>query len=799
MIMKRSLRTVLLASLCVLPRLALAQEVPANNEVWVGGKWQTEDSAKYGKYNGSPDNGASMVGGFKVDAGTPWDSPSGIYFKATGDNLDFNSQRLMPNSSGSVSFGQQGLWGADIWLNNTTYIQSLKFNTLYNSDGGLRNGAPFISGVGGVVGGGTGGIDMGKGQAVGGLPPGQAIGTGTAGIRQQPGDNGSTNAAISNLVQSELGQTEVGLVRTSAGVGLKFIPPVDTDWLFTTSAQEEHKDGTKENSLVVGGTSVNKTTGSDTYFAEPVNYDTGTYKAMLSYTKPRVQAQLSYTFSHFVDNNTSFNAMEPFKIGDNTTQNKNTLVTNFLSSAYSLPPSNDAHQFRVQLGYNITPTTRFAANLGYGLQYQNAAYAPETILTTGPVYAAGIGSSYNGKVQTFLGNATLTARPLPKLDLKASYTGNERDNDSTPLTVCSIDIDQYKAGGCGAVNGKPNSIQFTNPYSFLTQTGKLEAGYRILPSTKVTLGDSYNVTERKYSAVDRSHENTVSGQIRSQLTSQVTASLRDSYGMRRETTPYSGNAPWLALGETQAGSPDQLGMQHYSEDDRNRNEVRGDVSYSPRDNLSLDLNGKYYEDTYPQALYGLTKDHVITVDPDVGFAVNDKVNTHLFYAYEKAYYLLDSTSGNQSGTAPSVPFYWNRGESSVAHTVGANADWQATSKLKFNLGYTFQLGTIGYGMDGSGLCPTVGSCGGATAPWNYTIVQIPDSRSTLNSANISGEYKLTEAATISLGYGIERYHSNDYLYTQAATSPLYANMVLPGDGSPNYTVQTVGVGIHMKW
>ena len=95
---------------------------------------------------------------------------------------------------------------------------------------------------------------------------------------------------------------------------------------------------------------------------------------------------------------------------------------------YSLPPSNSAHQVKALVGYNITPTTRLNANFAYGVELQNAAFP---IGSGDPVNIQNQPrSSFDGRVQTLFGNVALTAQPIPKLDVRLSYTIDDRDNQS---------------------------------------------------------------------------------------------------------------------------------------------------------------------------------------------------------------------------------------------------------------------------------------------------------------------------------------------------------------------------------
>lgn len=769
--MKHSLKAALLVSICLLPQMAFAQDAgkgdagasvsseaptgPMGNEWWVGGKWQSGDSAKFGRYNGSPDGGAYMQGGFNMDYSNAWDKGAGHYFRATGDNLNFSSDRLMPNSSASVSFGQQGWWGVNARMDNITYVQSQTFHTFFTGGGGLALGT-------------NQGISLAAVSAAN--PPTAA------------------DVTVSDIVNSQLIQMTVGTERNSVGAGFKYIP--FKNWVFTTDVQHEQKHGTKENSLITGSsTSLQASTSSLFYFPEPVKYNTDRYTAMLAYNAKRLQANLSYTLSTFKDESNAFYLLDPF-----TTTG---LPAAFRASSYSLPPDNSAHQFKGQLGYNITDTTRFVANLGYGWQFQDDAYAPSSLQTTGAVFPAGMPASFDGKVRTMNGSATLTSRPVKEFDLKASFTFDDRDNRSKVehYTVSPL-IDRATF----------NAFDRNAPYSFSSNTAKVEAAYRVMPSTKITVGDTYNFKTRTYTSANRTHENTLYGQVRSQLTDQVSGSLGASHAARAMNTPYNQCSGWDQLEEgtcyTGISNASRHNARYYSMASRSRNEYKGSVSYSPMDTLSMDMNGKYYTDAYPDTIYGITHDSVVTANPDISYAVNDDLNTHFFYSYERASYLLNAVS-TQSGTAAvapftATPFYWSRETTSIAQTLGASADWKYSDKLKFNLGYLYQRGTIGFEMDGSGYC-ALAACGGASSPWNYNIVQLPDSRSRLHSGSISGEYALMDDMTLTFGYGIERYTAHDYLYDLSASDPAHTNVALPGDGNPSYLIHTVGAGLHVKW
>ena len=150
-----------------------------------------------------------------------------------------------------------------------------------------------------------------------------------------------------------------------------------------------------------------------------------------------------------------------------------------ITSPFTLPPSNSAHQARVLLGYNFSPTTRVNANFAYGLQLQNQDYVNNSgdplLRQTQPA------GSLNGMVQTIFGNISLVTQPLPKTDFRLSYTIDDRDNQ-TARRAYSDDVRSTAAVGedCAYVGGRCINL----PCSYQHQTVSAEAGYRILPQTK---------------------------------------------------------------------------------------------------------------------------------------------------------------------------------------------------------------------------------------------------------------------------------------------------------------------------
>ncbi len=110
-----ALRAALLAFACLLPPAVCAQESSGfDNEATMGLRYQSSNSALFGRYTGSAFKGVSGFGSFRLDHSDAWDSGKTGYFKAEGTDIDIDQHQFAPDASASVNVGEQGKWGAKL-------------------------------------------------------------------------------------------------------------------------------------------------------------------------------------------------------------------------------------------------------------------------------------------------------------------------------------------------------------------------------------------------------------------------------------------------------------------------------------------------------------------------------------------------------------------------------------------------------------------------------------------------------------------------------------------------------------
>lgn len=793
--MRSTLRVAALASTCLVPLAVYAADddfnltegapaqapaaVPVyNNSITAGVGYQSADSFKFGRYSGLTDKGAFGIGDIDAHGGDDWKSGGTQYYDLQGLNLPLTSRSF------NLDFGRQGTYGVNLFYDGIPYYYSNHFQTIYD---GSRTGA------------------------LNGAPPSAT-----------PWFN---SAALGPFLNTQQLKTQ----RDRVGGSLKYQPL--SDWVITTGLTHEHKEGTQENSLLFG-TGKNallqgvvpptsngnplSPQGNLVYFPQPIDYDTDRYDAKIAYNGQQLQGELGYTFSSFTDNIASFNAIDPFSSPTQANGNGNNLGPpgTTIQAAYSLPPSNTAHYIKGIAGYNLPWSTRIVGTFQYGMLFQNATYTPVTLSTRGP---ATIGNSVpftgrDAKVQTFFGNLTITSRPLPRLDLKASYTVDDYDNDTGTQRIIASYVDSASkfGGSLGTSIANPALLGNNFIYSTDNQTAKLEAGYRVLPQTKVTLGYTYKIINRKLSEVDHAHENAEFARVNSALPLGMNGSLGYEHSVRTGNN-YNELLPWSVLG---LALENASGTRIFYEANRTRDEIKGRLSASPLDTVSVGFDSRFTNNHYSETLYGLTNDYSIEAGPDVTYTPLPNLNLHAFYTYEQIYrgkngqVLITANNGTTNVTIANTT--WTQKSTDSTHTLGLSGDWQALDNLRIGAGYNFAYGDVAYKlMDGlspaqiaTGSTPTTASVFAynsyaALAP--YVIQPFPDVKSQLHSFSLHGEYQFTPQMSLWVGYTFERFIYSD-AGLAALSNPLqYGNALLSGDPNPSYAVHVVGAAMRFKF
>jgi len=778
--MKRThcLKAALAASVCLLPFAAVAQsddsfdvgdkptpaEVapPSNNYIDLGAEYQSTRSAYINRFHGPTDPGLSALGGLHYGQRDPWDSGGTYYFDVLGSNLGFWDRSF------ALKVGQQGTWGLNFSYDGIPYNATDSFRSILQKNGQVMPGVAAGS-----------------------------LGVNYVQILPKVGSVNSLWMPKSTNMPSNLLGYDIGLRRDVYNATGKYQLG---DWTITSGWRHEYKEGTQIGSLEIGGAPSITTAGSGSgnpqpkptsftsgllYFAQPVDYDTDRFDLTGAFSSDKLQAQLGYTYSEFTDNVGVFDAQNPFAFTPTTSFGG---PASGVSAIYVLPPSNSAHQLKAQLGYNITPTTRLNVNFGTGLDLQNAPYdvgygnIPNSTQTLPR-------SSFNGEVHTYFGNIALTAQPIPKLDLRAAYTIDERDNQS-PQNSYIVNPTSTSSNTSGYQN---------LPFSYRHQILSLEAGYRLGGQAKLLLSDTLDNTHRTYTDTSVVTSNRTELKLRAPINDTLFSSISVAHEGRWAQN-YNSDGWWKAACNNCNAEPSNFLM--FMEASRQHDEAKGMLDYQPTPGVTASLFIKMAKDNYPAADIGLRNNTNFSVGPDVSWQASKTVNLHAYYTFQRIYNDQSSIYQSSLTAAPSptnnnyiVP--WNNKTTDYVHSLGANVDWQAIpEKLKVSFDYNLSYGDTAYVM-GEGM---VAYGGAITSPTFGPIINtqsLPDVKSLLSVVNVHAEYSLTPKITLMAGYAWERFNYKDFM--QGTSSTNYANVLLPGTMNPNESVHIAMASVRFRF
>ena len=773
---KLSIKVLALCSVCLVPFQALAQEKsdfdvddkpPAietkpvsTNSVSIGTMYQSGRSAYLGRFTGMNHPGFYGSGDFHYFEKDAWDSGSARFFEMNGRDLG-NWDR-----SADVKFGDQGHWSLNAGYDGIPYYATDGLRTIYQPNGSL------IASVA------PGSVTWGFSQilkANGALPP---IWQPVFGAGQAPA---FINAAIN-------------FQRDIFTVGGKFYWGA---WTLSSAIKHDHKEGTQVGSLEFGGTGVTtsssatipttRTTGV-VYFPQAVNYDMDTFNFTAAYKRGGFQSQLMYVFSQFTENTNNFTVQNPFLFTPLTSFNN--LPPAQLTAVYPSPPSNSAHQFKALLAYSFDPKTRLNANFGYSVQLQNDQFA----LGTGNANLPQIvpRTSFNGEMDTYFANVSLTAQPFEKSDLRLAVSVDDRENKS-PLTLFSSIYPRSTNANEGPL--------YNLPFSYDKQSADVEFGYKLTTHTKLTAYDTYSAEFRDYTDTSRTTTNRAGVKLRSTVLDDVFASIGYLHEDRRARL-YDSNGWWRSMGcGTPVGTADcgaePAGFYMFFEAPRVRDEVKGLFDLSPQGPLTGSLMVKYAKDRYTDSTYGLRDNSNFTVGPDIAWKPRADFSAHAYYTYQRINRDNASlySSGNAATTGYFVPYTEKTKDST--QTLGVSADWAAIpDKLHLTLDYNLSYGDTAYVLgDGGALIGNAIASQITIAALNFQ--PLPNVKTTLNTVRLKGDYTLSSNMVLMLGYAYERFTYQDPMQSNATTQ--YADLMLPGTYTPNAAIHVVSTGIRFKF
>jgi MtrB/PioB family decaheme-associated outer membrane protein len=717
---------------------AVRQLTQPTNKVEAGVGYVSQDSFKFGEYNGLFNKGFYGILNLDVRGGGTYDSNDPTRWRITGNNLGLDTR------DASVEYGQQGRFRINFGYDELRRNRSDTFQTPYLGAGSdmltlpsnwLKPIVPQVSGTA---------INFRSLSPTTGLAPANVGGVVTPPAAAQ-------QATVNNIIANDVPDfhnLDLDTKRTTYKGGFSY--NIDPHWEFKVSAQHEKKDGLKPMGAVTSQVSE-----YSTIFPDPIDQTTDQYNVSLTYTAANAFMQIAYYGSIFRNDISSItwqDANDPTK-----------------AATISSAPSNDFHQFILTGGYNFSPTTKLVLNGSYARNTQNDAF-----VTNGQNNQFPLGlpaSSLNGLVVSTAFNAKLTAKPVKNLNVVAGYKYDERDNRTSVNTYFFQDANEARAVAASAFNAAlglaPNTlgsninIYANRPYSKKVNQFDVDANYAVAKGQVIQAGYDYQQIDRKCDGswincadAPRTRENTLKAEWRANAVENVSSRLAYAYSERRvnydenaflalvpmanvvpsggatisayqylvqtgltgfgpvagfPAVPLTGNAAIFspnnnilpqALYGSRNNINEEVGMRRLNMADRNRHKLRSSINWDATDRVSLQGSFDYNKDEYNDSVYGLKDAESWALNLEGGFAVSEDFGAHAFYTHED---IKSQSAGISYGSNTNTAFVGQAGNTIVSGgcfstVLAKNLNAKIDPCLNWSTDMRDKVDTIGVGL-----------------------------------------------------------------------------------------------------
>jgi len=523
------------------------------------------------------------------------------------------------------------------------------------------------------------------------------------------------------------------------------------------------------------------------FFPQPIDYDSHQGGLSVAYADAKLQVNAAYNVALFTSGLNSITVPNPYSRSLSTAPGMIWTAGAFAGyplaiGQFALPPDTAAHQVSLTGGYAVAPKTRATLRLSYTLQTQNDRFLLYTANTLLSAPEALPRPSLNGKVHKTHIAFNITSREWKDLDLAAGYIFDDRRN------VTPMDIYNYVAGDVQdqvrpVIPGNSRYVRLNLPHSFKFHQAKLEAGYRLLPRTRLSLSYKGDFQERDKQQVAYTGEHAFKAKVQSTF-AKGTAWISGGYASR-DGSRYDSAVAW-DLSHTQAylnsapsaRSIEQPLMRKYNLADRRRTEAKGGLTFDASTAWVISLSGGYAKDDYYRSPVGLRASKSFTLDGDVAYVFDKTLTASLFAGIERVradqagYFIFDTVSGNPDRD-------WNVRNLDDVASAGARVSWQVRpDTFKLDGSYTVSDGTSRHRVQSfQGFLRTTSS-------------QLPAARDITHVGTVSGEFALKQNTALRLGYTLARHSSRDWQYAGMGLAPV-AQILGSDIRPPRYTAHVV--------
>lgn len=712
-----------MAAVVAMPQAALADGDPGaaalinpDNYVEIGGIFTSQDSSKFGEYNGLDKKGGHVLGNFSVSGGDSYAEKPGIdRWSIYGNNLGTDSRQV------GAAVSAQDKWSFSIDYDELRHNITDSYRTPYQSSlGGNTFTLPSNFGT----------IDP----------------------------NGTASLTANQLAAYHQMDVYSKRQNTSISAGYNF----NREW--NLKFDYKHIEQTGSKLISSASDSISDGLGENVaMLLTPTEYQTDNFNLAVNWGSDKGFFSAGYYGSLFHDDYNHLTWDNPF-LNVNTNAGSS-------PESMSTPPSNQFHQLNFSGGYFFTPATRLVGGLSYARNTQNESYAGTYTpgLATPPI------SSLNAAVIMKHADLKLSNQTTQKLNLSAGFTYNERDNNTasaiypfqtiggdspTPVNIpLSWKHTQAELAGSYRLDDRQHLHAAYNYDKFERWCNTSPALYAAGGSQPVN-GGTYP-TPTSCAQVPKQVDNILSLDYRLMATDTVNFNAGYAYSKRNsDVNPYFYN-PMQSFDE----GFENMGFLAFFQASRKENRVRMGVDWQATEKFDLSLSGKYTQDDYDATL-GVQQGKSSSINLDATYAYSEKATVSAYATVQRR--TRDLTNGQGQYPLQPLTALWTNNLTDNELTLGLSAKQKGLMGERLDLaeGITYSLGKTDYSTAAGAnyTCVDSTTCG-----------VFPTIKNEMISFRISGGYKIDKASKVMVGYQYQHLTSNDptqydyYQYGYSAT------------------------------
>ncbi|NOQ13811.1 MAG: MtrB/PioB family decaheme-associated outer membrane protein [Methyloprofundus sp.] len=702
-----------------------AEEKNFSSYIELGGLYSSSDSQKFGEYTGLNKQHGFVIGNFNIQQRDAYDSDSAAYWRITGTDLGLDSRFI------GAEYGQQG-----------SYKLFFEYDQLPHN------------------------------QLVGARTPFDGVGTDYLHL-PDTWVRGATTTGMT-LLNDSLKNIDIGTERRKYNGG--FILDLSRQWNVKLVLQHEDKEGLQATGGVMGVSGFNPLS---IVAPKPIDQESNDVDVQVAFNGEKGQVQLGYHLSLFDNHIDSFSWQNPYEL-------RLPSPSGYLDNVGGLAtdPDNQAHKFSLSAAYRLAPKTRINGSFSYGLMLQDNPYIAYTVNPLLSVDSPVPRESAGAKVETLHANLVFTTKPLKSVDIRSSYTYDQRDND-TPINDYAV-LRNDSENQITQLNSQ--TIRTQLPYGRKQHRFKIDSGYRFLARNKLSIGYAYERNDRDYAEVELTDEHNAHIKLASSFMNMLNGWVKYEY-IARTGSEYQGDALYLQSHSAQylATVPEAVRFENdplirkFNLADVKRNKVSFALNWLPLEPLSVGFNGHYSQDDYEQSELGLINAENFSGTVDLNYAINEGLSLYSFYSYE---YFQNQQEGYTRFSNVGLLFsrdpeqFWQVDTLDKINTVGVGVDWSVIKgAFDLQLDYTYS----------DALTETNTRQGS-----NLNGDPLADLKTTLHSLNLRANYRILENMRLQLSYRYEFFITDDFALDNISPDSIDEVLGL-GNFSPDYNAHVVGL------